>query len=416
MADEKGRDREDEKTKEHWETEKACLEARKLEIEVDHYEKRLDLEQQKLESDLREWRVRTLIAIVTALATGFGFFLGKIYENSNEDKKERFQITLERERTENEEFNKNLALLSSANPGEREAAVANLVWYVQESQRVLAAANESQISREQAAHRIEQVFSTVSVRLPSETDTAVLEDYSMLLVAAPQRALPSVVALNARAGAPLVRAGAAYIAWNINKPSEFLDGCDSKRKEIAEQLGKLAELVVRTPMPFEGETYEGKHIIPRFSVTQLLSGRLRTEYAFECRRVMALNASLKESERAQERSKNLEHLAQAARVMSVSSITLTETLGHLRGKLAGRDLNEIFVVTGNLDGLDLSGSKLQRSYINGWAKDFTCDGCNFSYADLSNLHLSPPCSLVKADFSGVPPEALRSMNASLCKQ
>jgi hypothetical protein len=416
MADENDRDRKDDQPKEHWENEKARLEARKLEIEVHHYEKRLHLEQQKLESDLKDWRIRTLIALVTALATGFGFFLGKIYENSSEDKKEKFQISLERERTENEEFNKNLALLSSANPGEREAAAANLVWYVEGCQRVLDDTNESQISRDRASHRLEQVFSTLSVRLPSETDTAVLEEYSTLLVTAPERALPYVVAVNARSGAPLLRAAAAYIAWNVNKPSDFLDGCDSKREEIAEQLGKLAELVVRTPMPFEGGTYQGNHIIPRFSIAQLLNGRLRTEYAFECRRIMALSASLKESERTPERSKNLEQLVQAARVMSVTSITLTETLGHLSGKLAGRDLNEIFVVTGNLDGLDLSGSKLQRSYINGWAKQFTCDGCDFSYSDLSYFHLSPPCSLVKADFSGVLPETLRSTNASLCKR
>jgi len=85
MADENNRNRKDDHTKEHWENEKARLEARKLEIEVHHYEKRLHLEQQKLESDLKDWRIRTLIALVTALATGFGFFLGKIYENSSED-------------------------------------------------------------------------------------------------------------------------------------------------------------------------------------------------------------------------------------------------------------------------------------------------------------------------------------------
>ena len=331
----------DSNNKEHWEKEKARLEAQKLEIELHHYEKQLKLQEQKLESDLKDWRVRTLIAIVTALATGFAFFAGKIYENSSEDKKERTQILLQREHAESEDFTKNLASLASANAGEREAAAGNLLWYVNQSQKVLESTHESPITLDLSEHRIEQTLSAVSVRLPSETDTAVLEEYSRLLVAVPDRSLHYVVAINSRSGAPLVRAAAGYIAWNVKNPSQFLDGCDSSRDEIKEQLGKLAELVVRTPMPFEGETYGGQHIIPRFSITPLLGGRLKTEYAFECRRVMALSASLAESGRAGERAKNLDQLAQAARTMSVSSITLTETLGHLHGKLGGKDLNEI---------------------------------------------------------------------------
>jgi hypothetical protein len=80
MGDEDGEGAVERYTKEHWEKEKAKLEASKLGIEFRNYERRLELEDKKLESDVKDWYFRAFVAIITTIASVAGFFFGKIYE------------------------------------------------------------------------------------------------------------------------------------------------------------------------------------------------------------------------------------------------------------------------------------------------------------------------------------------------
>ncbi len=423
-----------EDTKAYWEKEKARLEAEKLEAESKNYPRRLELEDKKLESDVRDWYFKSLVVIITSIASVAGFFIGKFYERSSDANKQRFELTLQRDREENEDFSKNLALLSSANVGQRAVAAVALRHYVQSASALIktdATVSDhgfrfgrlvigrldddsavEKVVRERDEQRVDQVLRTVSARLPSETDSLILEEYSGLLVAVPGRALPYAVSINRRAGSQLARSAADYVAWSFHDPARFQhQGCQfdsenshnlANQKEVNQKLDELKELGVRTPMPFEGDVPAGDPASPTFHLLPLIQSSLLDEkFQRECRRVVTLSSQMKESQRVDERSKSRDDLDRAIRVISVSSLTLNRILQQLSGKVAGQDLSGTYMVNGRLDNLDLSKATLASSYLAGQSRYFSCRGCDFSSADLSQLSLLPPFDVTGLKFQGL---------------
>ena len=208
----------------YWEKEKARLEAYKLRLESQNYEQRLRLEDEKLKSDVKDWYFRVMAAVLTMIATGASFFIGRIYENSTDQSKQRFELMMARERAENDDFNKSVSSLTSSNAGERAAGAAVLQWYLKRAE----ADAQDETGAEQAKLRIDRALRMIAVRMPSENDTAVLQEYSAALVDAGQWGLPYAVSINRQAGPQLVRSAAAYIAWNLRDPVRFQpEGCQN---------------------------------------------------------------------------------------------------------------------------------------------------------------------------------------------
>ncbi len=217
MDDNKGKDAAPQETKEHWEKEKARLEARKLSDEVKDYPERLRLEDKKLRSDLKEWYVRIGMTILTGVASVVFFFVGKLFENLGDKHKQINELQLQRDRIENEDFDKNITMLSSADVVQRAIALATLSSYVKHSQ-------EEKAAQDQDRERIVRVLGAVSVRLPSETDPFLMQEYAQLMMLTPSISLPYAVTLNREAGPQFARSAAQYVAWNLRNPSRFLPG------------------------------------------------------------------------------------------------------------------------------------------------------------------------------------------------
>jgi hypothetical protein len=192
------------------------------------------------------------------------------------------------------------------------------------------------------------VLRTVSVRLPSETDSLLLEEYSELLVAAPSRALAYAVSLDRRAGSQLARSAADYVARSLRNPSQFQDlGCqddpDNPHNTVNQQEvnkiidGELKELGARTQMPFEGDIDEGSPANPTVQVKPLVLGRwLNEKFQRECRLIVTLSSQETDGQRVNERSKSYDELKRAVRIMSVSSLTVNRILHRLNGQVAGQ--------------------------------------------------------------------------------
>lgn len=412
MDDNKGKDVASQETKEYWEKEKARLEASKLSLEFQNYQERLRLEDEKLKSDLKDWYFRALTAVITLIASAASFFIGRIYETSTDENKQRFELQLERDRVENEEFSKNVAMLSSADASQRAGAVATLRWYVQHSQQLSESPSEDKATRDRAEQRIEQVLRVVSVRLPSETDPLLLQEYSLLLVLVPSRTLPYIVGLNREAGPQFARSAAQYVASNLRNPSRFQpEGCyndphnpqnAANQQEVSEKVEELADLTTRTQMPFEGDIDEsGRSVRTRFSAPPLLRGRLASLYQLECRRIVDLSSQEKKDQRMNQRTLSSNELLRATRILSFSSLTLNRVLHRLSGQVANQNLDGTFMLNGSLDDLNLSNAKLTESYIAAsGAQNFVCEHCDFSYADLSQFYLMPPFNVKASTFKG----------------
>src|SRR5882672_180767 len=67
------------------------LERQKLEIELLHYRKRLDLEDKKLESDVRDWYYRIATAVATAVIGVCTFFLGQYFQKRGDEAKRELE-------------------------------------------------------------------------------------------------------------------------------------------------------------------------------------------------------------------------------------------------------------------------------------------------------------------------------------
>ena len=413
MDDDKGKDVASQQTKEYWEKEKARLEASKLGVEVQNYPERLHLEDEKLKSDLKDWYLRIWMTLLTGIATVASFFIGKAFQNLSDEHKQVYELQLQRDRIENEEFNKNIALLSSADAAQRAVAVATLRRDVQHYQDLSQNAAGGQ---DPNAQRVDQVLGAVSIRLPSETDSILLQEYSQIFMSAPSRALPYIVLLNRQAGPPFARSAAQYIAWNLRNPSRFSpEGCanDAKnpsnaanQRAVSAEMAGLSELITRTEMPSEGETDESGTLLRAwFDAPKLLAvGRLAKFYQRECRRVLEVSSQTKNDQRMNQRIASENELLRAGRFLSFSSLTLNRVLQKLSGHLANQHLDGTFMINGALDNLNLSGAKLGKSYIvASGAQNFTCENCDFSYADLSQFNLMQPIKVNGSIFKGVDP-------------
>ena len=408
------------------EKKKTKLEADKLAIELPGYKNRLELEKKKLESELSDWRFRVAAAVITGIASVLAFFIGKAVERTSDTSKERNELVLQRDREENEDFKKNLASLGSADAGQREVAAAALRLYVSQPDRPLHSEDhvvESAI-RGYEEQRIGEVLRAVSARMPSEADPVVLEEYSWLLVAIPDHALPYAVDVNKKAGSQLTRSAADYVAWSLPNPPQFQDlGCENddtnphnaeNQKEIEQRYKLFKNLVARTPLPFEGTLYEGEQVLPAFELLFLLrTPTLKEFFQRECRYIVDLSSPMSGGQRVGEASKSYEDLLRNVRVMSVSSLTLNRILRSAKGQVKS-DLSGTFMVNGTLNNLNLSQSAFKGSYLVGIASHFTCEDCDFSSADLSQFHFSAPCHIARAVFHGVSPDAMKGLNISSC--
>ncbi len=337
---------------------------------------------------------------------------------------------LQRDREDNEDFKKNLALLSSADAGQRVVAATALRLYCLASKNRPLYGEDPVVEkalRDLDEQRIDEVLRTVSARMPSEADLLVLENYSELLTAVPRRALPYAVNINMRAGPQLARSAADYVAWGLRNPSQFQDlGCQNdetnphnseNQKQVNEKYDQFKQLVARTPLPFEGSIYKGQRVLPTFELVPVLrTPTLNEFFQRECRYIVDLSSQMKEDQRVKESSKSYDELLRAVRVMSASSLTLNRILQGVNGQVEQRDLSGTFMVNGTLDELNLSKGMFTSSYITGIARKFTCEDCDFSKADLSQFHFSAPCNVHNAKFDGVSPEAMKGLNLASCQR
>jgi hypothetical protein len=402
----------------YWEARKAELEARKLELEYQQYPERLRLENSKLKADVNEWLFRALFTVLGGIASIAGFYAGKLYERSDESKKEAFQLQLERDRLGNESFHQNLALLSSSDPGQRNVAATNLLLVAERvaAQKLSDPVNTAK--QKQDNDRLAQILGTVSVRFPLESDPLLLEKYSQILAAGGKDALGIATSLDSQAGTQFALSAAAYAAWNLNDPSRFaVAGCQndpsvpnnrSNQKQVSDRMQEISDLTARSQTPFVEGILEasGRVANTAFDASSLLKWpELAESFQMECRRILNLSKAQSSATRAQRAATSYDELIRAVQVLTCSSFTLNRILREITphnstgATLERLNLDQTLMLVGSLNGINLSGSSIQNGYIAMTADHFVCRKCNFSSTDMTRFNLVPPFDLDGSTFA-----------------
>jgi hypothetical protein len=373
-----------------WDQRKSELEVEKLKTELKYYERTLDLGQQKLRSDLKDWHFRLFSAIATTVIGVATFLAGQAIQRNSDKHKEQLQEVQEQD----SEFNRYLSSLGSSEVVQRSLAATALARYVAPETLELPATDWR---RRASERRSSEAIAALASRLNTETEILSIEEYSRVLQASGIRALPDVVKANRRAASNFARSAADYVAWNLESPNAYLpEGCEndeenSRNKQNMQAVGKmrdrLVDLVLRSQMPFESD-FDGAEIRTAIMARPILDTPILVQRFFrQCRMDLQLAIGLTAAEKSTHQKQAYRELLNSATQLSATSITLVNLLRRSAGSLENTDLSSIYIVNGRLDGLNLTGASLRSSYIAGIAVGFICNSCDLSYADLRQLHI-----------------------------
>jgi hypothetical protein len=374
------------------EPDKSKLETDKLKLELLNYAKRLELEDKKLRLDIRDWYFRAITFFLAGIASFFG---GMIVQHYREKSDQAFQMQQATKRAEEENFSKNLALLSASDPGQRADAAAALEIYVI-SAPVANTGSQPGENEAEKQRKEREVAKVVSTRMITEPDITALQSYSELLQTIGRPALPYVVDLDARAAAHFADAAGDYVASHLKNPERFQGDCESdvrqNREDVSDLQHDVSLLIARTADP---------PFSPPFQSDQMLQAPgFINRYFFHCRLILDNRQDQSTAEQKSQRVESLSAVVKDAHILAASSFTLSKILNSLSRHLAGEKLDGAVLVSKNLDETDISGATLKGSYIDGPAKDFTCNGCDFSNAILASFYPYGAWSLKGSRFTG----------------
>lgn len=383
------------------------LERRKLEIELAHYCERLELEDKKLKSDVRDWYYRIATAVVTA-AIGVGtFFLGQYFQSRGDQAKRELEILQD----QNTKFSQVVNSLGSSDPAQRATAANALAPYVDVER---AGAEATEVQAKASREREKLAIQVLADRLIADPDLRNKEEYSRVLSgAAPQSfdfLLNELVRVNRLSALRFARAIGEYAAARL--PEERPDETCDDFPQLEGQLEDIRLTVSRIEMPFESVFVEGAPVQAYLRTDALLgNATIREYYQFQCNYVLRNRREIRSilGTKQSKETKNVdaflvstqENLAASARNLSASTLTLLALVRRMKGGLQGKDLEGVVIVNGLLDDLDLSGTNLRNAVIAGTSKNFKCEHCDLRYADFRGLDLVTAASFQGSQMSGL---------------
>ena len=404
-----------------WGSEKTRLEAKKLEIDLKNYDERVSLEQLKLRSDVRDWRYRLLVALVSTVVGVLTFVATQSYQRQSDDIKRE----MENIRDEDNRLRACLQRLADSNVAERISAAASLLSFIKPSVDVYDTNSwttpESEIRlqhlrQNEDESRSQQAIEALADRLLVESDVHAIEQDSQVLIHSGAQALQQVARINRAAADDFARSTGQYLGESLRAKDVNLCDDSGPRDDVLHQVDLLLS---RVQMPFESEFADSPdatgnadvqigHVRSSFKAEGvLLTYSLRNYFETSCH--LYVESSQNNTKNNNVAPANTE-LVRTARSLATSSLILVRiykpptcfqpSKSPQSSGCAPISLNRVVVVNGLNSEIVFNYASLADAYLQGVPTNFACLFCVLSRADFRDLNLNARGDLSGAELDG----------------